>query len=129
MSKGNYSPHESSIAHMDANLISVLTYILPIIATYLPGIWRLAFLIPLLIFFIEKESNLVKFHAIQSLTLYLIKIMGMRILLFIPLIGSLASFILGIIFILLALYAAMGAFNYEETTLPFIGDFITQLIK
>lgn len=129
MSKGNYSPHESSIAHMDANIMAALTYILPIIATYLPLVWRIACFIPILIFFMEKESNLVKFHAMQSVVLYIARVIIISILHFIPLLGGLVGFIVSIIFILIAIYALIGAFNYEETHIPFIGDFVAQLIK
>lgn len=129
MSKGNYSPHQSSIAHMDANIMAVLTYILPIVAAYLPIVWRIAWLIPVLIFFLEKESNLVKFHAMQSILLYVARVIVISLLRFIPLLGWLLGLIVGIIFILIALIAIVGAFNYEESHIPFIGDFVDRLIK
>lgn len=129
MAKGIYSPHHSSIAHMNANIMSVLTYILPIIATYLPIVWRIAWLIPVVIFFIEKDSNLVKFHAMQSIILYVARVIVISILRFIPLLGTLLGSIVGIILILIALIAMIGAFNYEEIHIPFIGDFVVRLIK
>lgn len=129
MAKGNYSPHQSSIANMDANIMAVLTYLLPVIATYLPIVWRIAWLIPILIFFMEKESNLVKFHAMQSIALYIARILIISILHFIPLLGGLIGLLVGIVFIIIAIIAAIGAFNYEEFRIPFIGDFVAQLIK
>lgn len=129
MAKGNYSPHQSSIANMDANIMAVLTYVLPVIAAYLPIVWRIAWLIPILIFFMEKESNLVKFHAMQSVVLYVARVIIISILSFIPLLGGLAGFIVGIIFTIIAIVAVIGAFNYEEFRIPFIGDLVARLIK
>lgn len=129
MSKGNYSPHESSIAHMDANIMAALTYILPILATYLPLVWRIACLIPIFIFFIEKESNLVKFHAMQSALFYVVRIILLTFLHFIPFLGGILSLVASIILILIACIAIIGAFNYEETHLPLIGNFVAKLIK
>lgn len=129
MSKGSYSPHQSSIANMDANIMAILTYALPVIAAYLPIVWSIAWLIPILIFFMEKKSNLVKFHAMQSVVLYVVRVIVISILHVIPLLGGLASFIVGIIFTLIAIVAVIGAFNYEEFRIPFIGDFVARLIK
>lgn len=129
MSRGNYSPHQSSIANMDANIMAVITYILPIIAAYLPIVWRIAWILPVAIFFMEKNSNLVKFHAMQSVALHVVRVVVLSILGIIPLLGGLVGFIVGIAFILLAIIAIVGAFSYEEFRIPFIGDFVARLIK
>ena len=129
MSKGSYSPHQSSIGNMDANIMAVLTYILPIIAAYLPIVWRVAWIIPIFIFFMEKKSNLVKFHAMQSMVLHVVRVVVLAILGIIPLLGSLVGFIVGIVFTLIALVAIIGAFSYEEFRIPFVGDFVARLIK
>ena len=129
MSRGNYSPHQSSIANMDANIMAVLTYILPIIAANLPIVWGIAWILPVAIFFMEKNSNLVKFHAMQSVALHVVRVVVLSILGIIPLLGGLVGFIVGIAFILLAIIAIVGAFSYEEFRIPFIGDFVARLIK
>ena len=129
MSRGNYSPHQSSIANMDANIMAVITYILPIIAANLPIVWRIAWILPVLIFFMEKKSNLVKFHAMQSVALHVVRVVVLSILGIIPLLGGLVGFIVGIAFTLLAIIAIVGAFSYEEFHIPFIGDFVARLIK
>lgn len=64
-----YEPHKSSIGGMDANVLALLTYIASVVISWIPGIRYFAWLVPLIFFIMEKQSKLVKFHAMQSFIL------------------------------------------------------------
>lgn len=67
-----YEPHKSSIANLDANLVSLFVYLLPMVIGFVFRADALAWIIPLVVFFVEKESDLVKFHCAQAVILVLI---------------------------------------------------------
>lgn len=62
------NPHRSSLG-MDANVMALLCYLAAFILAWIPVIKYVAWAAPLVIFFVEKESPFVKFHAIQALIL------------------------------------------------------------
>jgi uncharacterized membrane protein len=64
-----YEPHKSSIGGLDANTMALLAYIASILVSWIPGVRYLAWAVPLVIFFMEKQSKLVKFHAMQAFVL------------------------------------------------------------
>lgn len=64
-----YEPHKSSIGGMDANTMALLSYIASVVVSWIPGIGYFGWLVPLALFFIEKESAFVKFHAMQAFVL------------------------------------------------------------
>ncbi len=136
MSSNHYSPHSSSIYNTDANIISALTYILPIVISLLPPISGLSWFIPLVIFFIEKNSNLVKFHCVQSICLHLVRlslILIISVFKIIPFLGTLVTLILSgivsLIFLVITIFVIIRAYNYDEYKLPIIGDFVANLLK
>ena len=65
------NPHRSSLG-MDAHVMALLCYLAAFVLAWIPYIQYVAPLAPLIIFFIEKESPFVKFHAIQAFILVLI---------------------------------------------------------
>ena len=72
MNAGSIDPHKSTIGGMDANLLALIAYIASAAVGFIPLLRYLAWLAPLVIFFMEKESGFVKFHAMQSFVLNLI---------------------------------------------------------
>lgn len=64
-----YSPHKSSLGDVDANYIAVACYGASVVLSMIPVLKYIAWLAPLVIYFLEKKSLLVKFHAIQALIL------------------------------------------------------------
>ena len=132
MPNNRYSPHSSSIANTDANIISALAYIIPGVLSYVPFIGGLSWFIPILMFFIEKNSNLVKFHSMQSIALHIVRValfIVISIVSFIPIIGPLVRMVFSLLFILITIFVIIRAYNYDEYKLPFIGDFVANLIK
>jgi uncharacterized membrane protein len=62
-------PHKTSLGNMDANLMALLVYLAPIILAWIPVVKYVAWAVPLVVFFIEKDSKFVKFHSMQALLL------------------------------------------------------------
>ena len=132
MPNGHYSPHSSSIGNTDANIISALAYILPVVLSFVPIIGGLSWFIPIFMFFLEKNSNLVKFHSMQSVALHIIKVAVLAVVSifsFIPILGSLAHFICSLFFMVISVFVIIRSYSYDEYKLPFIGDFVAKLIK
>lgn len=69
MKNQTFNPHKSSVGGMDANLMAMLTYIASVVVSWIPVVRYLAWLVPLVLFFLEKESKFIKFHAMQSFVL------------------------------------------------------------
>ncbi|MDF3005670.1 MAG: hypothetical protein K0S22_2142 [Oscillospiraceae bacterium] len=65
-----YQPHKSSIGGLNANVVAMLSYIASVVVGWIPVIRYLAWLVPLVIFFMEKDSKFIKFHAMQSFLLH-----------------------------------------------------------
>ena len=62
------NPHKSSLG-MDANTLALLCYIAAFVLSWIPVIKYVAWAAPLVIFFLEKQSPFVKFHAMQAFIL------------------------------------------------------------
>lgn len=73
MAKSNkmvYQPHNSSLGNTDARMILLVVYLGPILIGMIPEIGSiLAWILPLVILFVEKGSHLVRFSAAQSFVL------------------------------------------------------------
>lgn len=61
-----YQPHKSSLGGLDANIMALLCYLATGIIAWIPYVQYVAWLAPLIIYFVEKESPLVRFHAMQA---------------------------------------------------------------
>lgn len=67
-----HQPHKSSLGGLDANLLAALCYGSAFIFSFIPIVRYVAWLAPLVVFFLEKASRHVKFHALQALVLNVI---------------------------------------------------------
>jgi len=146
-----YKPHKSSLG-LDANLLAMLIYVAPIVLALIPGINFVAWVIPIVILVLEKNSKLVKFHAATSIILMILSFVVSIILLIFALIAgsmtSIASIVImmsegyglggffaffGIILIyallviILIIYLAVTAFRYKQVELPLIGQLAAKL--
>ncbi|HNW05022.1 MAG TPA: DUF4870 domain-containing protein [Oscillospiraceae bacterium] len=137
-----YMPHKSSIGGLDANLTALLCYIASAIVSWVPVVCYVAWLAPLVLFFMEKESALVKFHAMQSFLLHAVNA-ALSLLVSVVLGGILSASMYGaagayaawgaagiigilttvisIVFLVFAIFAMVGAYRYQETYLPVVG--------
>lgn len=140
-------PHKSSIG-MDANLWAMLVYIITIILGWIPVVQYVAWVFPLVIYLTEKDSDFVKFHAMQALAIYIINaiisiifaiigaaIAATAVLNSFNILGaaggvialSAVSVIIGILIMVFAIIALIKAYQYEEYKIPVIGTFADKL--
>ena len=143
MSLKTYEPHKSSIGGMDANIMALLAYLVALILNFIPGAHWFTWLVPLIIFFLEKDSMLVKFHAAQAFVLGAI---GAIIYIILDIISTAVAWssvsslltgswgfvgglwavavigtIIGIIIAIFEILAMINAYKYKEYSIPFIG--------
>lgn len=140
-----YSNHTSTLLGTDANLIAMLSYFSTVILGWIPILEYVAFFAPLIVFFIEKDSTFVKFHAMQAFLLSAISgVVGIVYLLLLgasavgmglgtvsletglvsagaALVISAVVMIFSIVVLVYEVIAMVGAFKYKESHIPFIG--------
>ena len=106
------TPGKSSLG-LDENIAGALAYFLGIVTG-------------LIFFLIEKESRFVKFHAMQSILVWL-AIVGVSIVIgLIPIIGWMFDFLLIFASFFLWLFLMYKAYKGEQFKLPVIGDIAEQ---
>lgn len=137
-----YNPHRSSVGNLNANVMALICYLASIPLGWIPLVRYVAWLAPLVLFLLEKQSKFVKFHAMQSFLLHIVSAV-LSFLVSVVLggilgIGSIsaatyyaAAGLVGIIGLLttgislvilvFAIIAMVGAYKYKETHIPLIG--------
>ena len=125
-------PHKSSLG-MEANIAVVVMYIIMVVLSWIMYANFLSWAVPLVFFFIEKESRFVKYQSIQALGIGVVSAvisLLLQIILWSSLwaggLGALAlvsalSIIVGIAITALVVYIVYMAFNYKIVELPVIG--------
>lgn len=66
----NENPHRSSIFDLEANLVAMLAYVLPMVLNVVTGLDSITWLIPLLVLLMEKNSEYVRYHGAQALAFF-----------------------------------------------------------
>ncbi len=140
-------PHKSSIG-MDANVWAMLVYIITIILGWIPYVNFAAWVFPLVIYMTEKESDFVRFHAVQAVAVYIIN--AIVSILFTIITAAVAASMVwnpfgafgaaggivavnaisGIIHVLIMVFTILAlakAYQYEEYRIPVIGGFADKL--
>lgn len=65
-------PHKSSLGNLNANVVAIFCYCIAIIFSLIPDVRFVAWSVPLFFFLSEKDSVLVKFHAMQAFVINII---------------------------------------------------------
>lgn len=135
-------PHKSSLGSMDANIMALIAYIGGAILSFIPFLGYVAWLVPLVIFFMEKNSTFVKFHAMQS---FLLNIVGAILAILIAVISGIAlaaartadgafaalgtiafigviGTIISLVILVFAIIAIVNAYGYKLYKVPVIGN-------
>ncbi len=107
--------HKTSL-NMNENVEALLAYVLG----WLTGI---IFLV------IEKDSEYVRFHAMQSLVTFLSLTILSWIFGLIPFIGQLINFLIGILGLILWIICMLKAYKHEKFELPFAGKIAKNILK
>lgn len=150
-----YGPHKSSLFDLDANIAALLVYLLPwLLGVVSNSLCTITWIIPLMVFILEKKSGFVTYHAANSLSFYVIEailyiistVLGLTAVITslisnIAIIGTITVGITSIIFLLIGLafavinillfvgkvIGAIKAYDYQEVHFPII-DKITLFI-
>ena len=138
-------PHKSSLG-MEANIAVLIAYLGGVVIGWIPWIGYVAFLVPLIVFILEKESRFVRFHAMQSFALSILGLVLSLLLLLISniiaaslfysspgaalgilsVIGAL-GYIISILILVMAVIAVVNGFQYKEYRLPVLGNLAAKL--
>jgi uncharacterized membrane protein len=109
----SFMAKEKTSMNMEENIAGALCYVLG----WITGI---------IFYILEKENKTVRFHALQSIIVFLplTIIVGILqgILLFIPFIGWAISGLIGLLMFILWLILMLKAYQGEKFKLPIVGD-------
>ena len=141
-------PHKSSLGNMDANLMALLVYLAPIILAWIPVIKYVAWAVPLVVFFLEKDSKFVKFHSMQAILLSAVgAVLGFILSVIVA--GAIAvgyansygygalgalgvvsflALIITIIIIVFEIIAMVRAYGYVAYRIPLIGNWAAKIV-
>ena len=95
--------------NLDENVAGALCYVL---------IWVTG----IIFYIIEKDNKFVKFHAMQSILVFLPLLIITWILMFIPFVGWMISWLINILMFILWLVLMFKAYKGEKFKLPVVGD-------
>ena len=104
---------EKSSTGLDANLAAMLCY-------------AIGWVTGLVFFVIEKDSRFVKFHAMQSIVVWLGLTVIWYAMLMIPFIGLMLSPFVFLGMVVLWIFLMVKAYNGDKFKMPFAGDIAEQ---
>lgn len=84
--------------------------------------YLLGFITGIIFLVMEKQSRFVKFHALQSIAVFVVLVAASFIIGLIPIIGILVSFILTPLTFILWIALMLLALQGKQFKLPFVGD-------
>ncbi len=126
MKNQKWDVHTSSIVSTDANIIAMVAYISSAVLSFIPGVRYVAWVAPLVFFFIEKNSGFVKFHAMQAFVLNIFgAILGFLVAVslgmgaFGPVSGI--SLLIGLVILIFGVMAIIKSYRWEEYHIPLVG--------
>lgn len=93
------------------------------------GLLCYIFIIGLIFLFVEKENRFIRFHALQSVFMAIAIFLIGIVLGFIPLIGSIASLLLGPLAFVLMIFMMYQSYQGYYYKLPFIGDLVENQLE
>ncbi|MDR1669388.1 MAG: hypothetical protein LBR76_05470 [Oscillospiraceae bacterium] len=132
MKTTSFSPHKSSLG-VDANLLVLLLLIATALFAWIPFVGFAAWVVPLVFFFVEKNSKFVKFQMVQALILGVIQAI-IALIFYIISLSLVWSFalsalvavvwigrIVNLAFSALFIYILIMAYGYKQVELPILG--------
>lgn len=106
----------ANVGEENENLMAALSYLL----FFVTGITFL---------FLERKSEFVRFHAMQSTLTFGFLFIAIIVFSFIPFIGDIINFILWLLSVLLWIVLMVKAFAGEKYKLPYIGQIAERQLK
>jgi uncharacterized membrane protein len=135
------NPHRSSLG-LDANFIMLIAYFGSGLIARVRGLSSIAWLLPLVVFLLERRSRFVRFHAMQAFVLSLVGVAyGLAVSLLFgrainapwtappQLLGPLATLgsALSLVVLVAAIVAAINGLQWIEYRLPVVGAIADRL--
>lgn len=139
-------PHSSSLG-MEANIAVLIAYLGGVVIGWIPWFSYIAFLLPLIIFILEKESKFVRFHAMQSCSLCILDLVISLLLIVVSRliapslyysspgialsIISAVSFtgvLISLAILVVVIIGVINTFQYKEYRLPLLSDLADKLL-
>lgn len=139
------SPHRSSLGGINANVLAMLAYLASAVVSFIPVLRYLSWFAPLILFFLEKESGFVRFHAMQA---FLLNVLGTVLSIVMAIVGgimgvgvwlsfgllaggyavlAIISFLLGLVILICAIVALVKAYGYVAYPIPVLGPLAARL--
>ena len=154
MNRQVFQPSKSKIGDMDARYVMLIAYFGSIVLGFIPGVQYVAWLVPLIIYFIDKENTFIAFHAMQSFLLGVVAAVIyiiMAIIVAIATVGAITSAatlstygfgaglaavaITGIIMVVVAvlvlvmlILAAVNGWKHEIYEIPLVGKWAEKIV-
>ena len=154
MNKQLFQPSTSKIGDLDAKYMILIVYFGTFILGLIPGVKYVAWLIPLIVFLIDKENKFIAFHAIQA---FLLEIAAVIIAIILGIVAfatamgaavGAAAFnpyaisaslgagaaviiiggVIGILFLVCAIIAAIKGYKYEIYEIPLVGKWAEKIV-
>ena len=149
-------PHKSSLG-LDANILAGLMLLAPFFIWIIPFVGYIAWVIPIVIFFLEKDSKFVKFYAAIDIIIMIISVIFSIIISILiraatprvprDLEGAIDYYLMGgayantgliaflgaisliwsLLILVLVIFLAIMAFQYKQVDLPLIGPLAAKL--
>ncbi len=131
-----YEHHKSSFG-LNANLVAGMVYLIPgILGMLSETIAPFTFLIPILVYFFERKSKLVRFHALQYILMSLFSTAVMYLLIMLCMISEAllivayyASNLITLILFGLLVYAVYKALMWQSWRVPVLGEFASRIVQ
>lgn len=83
----------------------------------------------LIFLLLEKDNAYVRFHALQALVTFGVLHIASFVILIIPILGVLLSFLIGILCVVLWVVLMVKSYKGERYKLPVVGDFVEQQLS
>ena len=101
---------------IDENIEGLLCYVL-------------GFITGILFLVLEKDNKFIRFHAMQSIVVFLALFIISAVLRFIPILGWMVSGLIGLVGLILWLLLMFKAYQGEMYKLPIAGDFAEKQLR
>ena len=141
-------PHKSSVG-MDANITVLIIYISMAVVSWIPFVGYAAWVVPMVFFFLEKDSKFVKYQAIQALIIGIVRVListvfaiiiwaitprGLAGLMSMAFGGGLGAWVvlgaistlIGLAIMGLIIFLVIMAYGYKQVELPLLGPIATK---
>lgn len=141
-------PHTSSLG-LNANYAAILVFAVTIAVSWIPFVKYFSWAVPLVFFYIEKNSDFVRYNAVSAFVLYIVEaiiyfifnvvISGVISAMFFtnPFAyagnwGALAAvsgivFVISILFLIITIFCIYNAYAYNEFRIPVLGALADKL--